>query len=89
LVWHCKQELRSSPVVLGIYWLDRDRRYFVPTTSSLSMGDHVVCDRLHQLVKDKETPPEQTELNLTQQQQNYTMSVLQKFISIIEIGKQH
>jgi hypothetical protein len=30
------------------------------------MGDQVVRDRLHQLVKDTETPPERTEVTLTQ-----------------------
>jgi hypothetical protein len=51
---------------LPYVWLDRDRKYFITTTSSLSMCDHVVCDRLHQLVKDKETPPERIEVTLTQ-----------------------
>jgi hypothetical protein len=54
------------PEYLAYVWLDRDRRYFIATTSSLAMGDQVVRDRLHQLVKDKETPPERTEVNLTQ-----------------------
>jgi hypothetical protein len=30
------------------------------------MGDQGGCDRLHQLVKDKETPPERTEVTLPQ-----------------------
>jgi hypothetical protein len=54
------------PEYLAYVWIDRDRRYFMATTSSLAMGDQVVRDWLHQLVKDKETPPERTEINLTQ-----------------------
>jgi hypothetical protein len=49
------------PEYFAYVWLDRDQRYFIVTKSSLWMGDQVVCDRLHQFFKDKETPPEHTE----------------------------
>jgi Transposase IS4 len=54
------------PEYLAFVWLDRDRSYVIATTLSLAMGDQVVCDTLHQLVNDKETPPERTEVNFSQ-----------------------
>jgi hypothetical protein len=51
---------------LAFVWLDRDRRYFIATTSSLQEGQPQIRDRWRQLVNDLTTPPEKVEIVVTQ-----------------------
>jgi hypothetical protein len=40
----------GQPQFLAFTWLDREHRFFISTTSSLSLGTNMSRDRLKQLV---------------------------------------
>jgi hypothetical protein len=56
----------GTPKFLSFVWMDRDRRYFVTSCSSLIEGRPYVRERWRQLVNDLTTPPEKVELTIPQ-----------------------
>ena len=52
--------------LLAFVWVDRDRRYFIASCSSLQEGRPQVRQQWRQLVKDLTTPPEKMELVIPQ-----------------------
>ena len=56
----------NVPELLAFTWLDRDRRYFISSCSSLQEGQPLVRERWRQLVTDLTTPPEKVQLTIPQ-----------------------
>jgi hypothetical protein len=56
----------KQPNLLSFVWVDRDRRYFISTVSSLAEGTPFVRNRLRQVVEDNFTAPENVELSIPQ-----------------------
>jgi Transposase IS4 len=56
----------NEPYLMAFVWLDRERRYFVTSCSSLAEGQPYVRHRWRQLVSDLTTPPERIELTIPQ-----------------------
>ena len=56
----------NVPAMLAFVWMDRDRRYFISSCSSLQEGQPMVRERWRQLVSDLTTPPEKVELTIPQ-----------------------
>ena len=55
----------SKPSLLAFCWMDRDRRYFIASGSSLSPGIPHVRQRWRQLdTEDPNADPERVELSL-------------------------
>jgi Transposase IS4 len=57
---------QGRPNLLAFVWLDKDRRYFIATCSSLQEGQPHIRQRWRQLVSDLTTPPEKVELTVPQ-----------------------
>lgn len=59
-------ETEGKVEMLAFVWMDRDRRYFVASGSSVDAGRPYVRKRWRQVVPDKETAPENVELIVPQ-----------------------
>ena len=58
----------QRPNLMALAWVDRDRRYFIASTSSANEGTPIVRKRLRQLVNDRTTEPERVEVTIPQPQ---------------------
>jgi hypothetical protein len=58
--------ISKRPKMLAFVWVDRERRYFISTASSVSPGKPIVRERMRQLVQDDFTLPERVELTIQQ-----------------------
>ena len=54
------------PYLLSFVWMDRDRRYFIASGSSLSDGTPIVRTRWRQVGDDPEADPTRVELTIAQ-----------------------
>jgi hypothetical protein len=56
----------GQPYLLAFVWVDRERRYFISSASSLQEGTPYVRQRWRQLVQDDITDPENVQLTVQQ-----------------------
>jgi hypothetical protein len=59
-------DAQLRPKMHAFCWVDRERRYFIATASSLAEGETIIRQRWRQLVQDNSTLPERVELTITQ-----------------------
>ena len=60
------QDEQSGTTLLAFCWIDRDRRYFISTCSSLTDGPPCVRERWKQIDKTPNAPPQKVEVMVPQ-----------------------
>jgi hypothetical protein len=60
------KDAKNKPTMLAFVWVDRDRRYFIATTSSLEAGQPYSRFRWQQLGQDPNAEPENIEVEVPQ-----------------------
>lgn len=60
------EEQEADPDMVAFAWVDKNRRYFISTTSSLTKAAPLERTRVRQLVRDCTLPPERMHLSVEQ-----------------------
>ena len=59
-----KKDNKGTPDMMAFVWVDRDRRYFISTASSMQEGDPYARERWRQVNNDDNADPEKVEIQV-------------------------